>query len=297
MNVLILLPSTQSETTKPLIERIIGGGFSTSSCVPAFLSDTELLANLQTATHFVFILDTWCFTEPGFLFAAGYSLGGKHPVFLYNPGSLRIPAYFGQAVQSRDTDALITLLGEERILWKRKLEISEARAMLEAEDISLTTEALFRSISDGDTRVAELFFRAGFSPNLKDAKGVPLLSCAVRNRHRFFIPILLGRGAEINAVSGDRGNTALMDACADGDEDIARDLIGAGAEVDTKSKNGQTALILAVGKGNTRIASMLIEAGADPEVKDSLGMSAKKYAQLFNLTEVVRVIERTGSKA
>lgn len=297
MNVLILLPARQSESSALLIQQVKEGGFTSSSCVPAFLNDTQLLSCLRNATHFIFVLDSWCFTEPGFLFAAGYSLGGQYPVFLYNPGTLRIPAYFDQAKQGKAVEDILTILRDESILWNRKMEIQEARAKLEAAGISLTAEALFRSVAEGDTKVAELFFQAGFSPNMRDVKGVPLLSHAVRNRHRSFLPLLISMGADINAVSGDRGNTALMDACADGEEDIVRDLLAAGALVDVKSKNGQTALVLAVGKGNTNIASLLLASGADPEVTDNLGMSARKYAKLFNLVEVVRLIDASSSKA
>ena len=179
--------------------------------------------------------------------------------------------------------------GEKSKPWQRPGQSSRLR-------ISASLWNHFSGAFQKVTQGLQSFFHSRVFADSRDSKGVPLLSCAIRSRHRFFIPLLLGRDAEINVVSFDRGNTALMDACAEGDEGMVQDLLLAGAAVDTRSKNGQTALILAVGKGNSRVASMLLEYGADPEIRDNLGMSAKKYAELFRLTDVISVMDKRKAK-
>jgi hypothetical protein len=106
------------------------------------------------------------------------------------------------------------------------------------------------------------------------------------------VALLIEHGADIDAVSGDRGNTAVMDAAAEGDVAIVRSLIHAGADLDVRSKNNQTALILAVGRGLVDVAEALIEGGADVTPTDSLGMSARKYAELFQSSRILRLLER-----
>ena len=71
-------------------------------------------------------------------------------------------------------------------------------------------------------------------------------------------------------------------------------MISAGADLDIKSSAGQTALILAVGRKKEDIASLLIKAGASVSVTDTLGMSAEKYARLFNLFSVIKLIEEVS---
>ena len=132
--------------------------------------------------------------------------------------------------------------------------------------------------------------------DVRNTQGVPALCLAVRGLHRSLVAPLLAAGGEIDAVSGDRGNTALMDAAAEGSLEITGDLIQAGAKLDIRSKNGQTALILAVGQGSIDIAVRLIEAGADPLVSDSLGMSAYAYAKLFKQQKILDLIDSRGKE-
>jgi ankyrin repeat protein len=121
--------------------------------------------------------------------------------------------------------------------------------MLEKRGIPFTPEGFAQTVSDGDRRDIRLFLKTDMPVTIRNSRGVPLLNLAVRNGHRAVIPLLLSRGADIDAVSQDRENTALMDAAARGDQDIISDLLEAGAKTDFQSKNGQTALVLAIGGG------------------------------------------------
>jgi len=115
---------------------------------------------------------------------------------------------------------------------------------------------------------------------------------AIRSGHINIAAMLIDKGADINTISGDRGNTSLMDAAAEADIEILTKLLDAGAELNLKSKSGQTALVLAVGRHAEDAAIALISAGADINIKDDLGMTAKKYAELFKMERVLELINK-----
>jgi ankyrin repeat protein len=65
--------------------------------------------------------------------------------------------------------------------------------------------------------------------------------------------------------------TALMIAAAEGYEQMASDLIKAGAEIDAVDVNKDTALHYASQFKNPRLVELLLEAGANPNLKDKFG--------------------------
>lgn len=65
--------------------------------------------------------------------------------------------------------------------------------------------------------------------------------------------------------------TALMIAAANGFEEMASDLIKAGAEIDAVDVNKDTALHYAAQFKNPRLIELLLQAGANPNLKDKFG--------------------------
>lgn len=229
------------------------------------------------------------------VFASGYAIGRKLPVVLFMKERYKLPEFLKAVPATSKLRLLTGLLREELDKSEYAAIRKEAEKILKKMGISFTVESFIQVVREGEIGAAEQFLRAGFSPDLRDNNGVPLICIATRNKHRAIVERLLQKGADKNAVSDDRGNTALMDAAAEKDIDILKDLIEAGADLNIKSKSGQNALILAVGQQAEDIASLLIKAGAAVDEKDNLGMSAKKYAELFKLSKVLELIEKVSA--
>lgn len=149
-----------------------------------------------------------------------------------------------------------------------------------------------RYIEKWKKKICQCYLDAGMSVNSRDSDGTPMLNIASRCDNLTAVKWLVSHGAEINAVSKDRGYSAIMDAVWRGNLEITKYLVKQGAELNTISKEGQTMLILAVGADRTEIVQLLAENGADPDIADSMGMSAYGYASLFKKTEILSILEK-----
>ena len=166
-----------------------------------------------------------------------------------------------------------------------------AKKELMIRGIPFTADCFGQYLAKNKTEICNLFIEAEIDPNARDDFGTPILNLAVRNDNEYFVKKLLDAGAEINAVSEDRGYTAVMDAVWRGNYDITKLLIEKGAELNTISKEGQSNLVLAVGADRIKICEILAKNGADPDIKDQMGMSAYGYASLFKKTELVEILK------
>src|SRR5690242_10871429 len=87
---------------------------------------------------------------------------------------------------------------------------------------------------------------------------------AAMNRDRAALTSLLGHGADVNQAQGD-GMTALHWAAFNGDVEMARLLLKAGANVRAHGRiDATTPLSLAARDGNPSMVKLLLDAGADP---------------------------------
>ncbi len=249
--------------------------------------DRELLEAVREASHLLILVRSEILSRKTSAFVLGFSMGKGIPLFLFLLEQVPLPDIDSYVFRSEDPESVISYFTDEKKIWTEKKRKEDARSMLVAMGLGVSTESLARITADGEIVPLRYFLEAGFSPDVRDAKGVPLLCLAVRNDHKSAVELLLDHGADINAVSQDRGNTPLMDASAAQNLELMKYLIDAGAMLDICSRNGQTALILTVGQKAVEASEILIKAGADSSISDALGMSARKYAELFGLKELL----------
>ncbi len=92
--------------------------------------------------------------------------------------------------------------------------------------------------------------------------------------------------------------TALMDAVWQENEEMVRNLIDGGADVDAKDNDGRTALIYATEKGGYRrneIIQLLLDRGADINAKDKDGRTALMEAVWQENEEIVQLLLNSGA--
>ena len=133
-------------------------------------------------------------------------------------------------------------------------------------------QLLVRALAEGAAIDYRPTMPAAFSPMfVRDYQGITALGAAVINHHEAAVSALLAAGANVDAcgqVRGDEtgGGTPLNDVSSTGHVGIARTLLAAGAQVDTRNNNGYTPLIHAALQGDFDMVKLLVEAGADVNV-------------------------------
>jgi len=256
------------------------------------LSGTEIEYNFASITHCTVYVTSDCIDRTWLRFVSGYCMGRAVPTVLYLGAALDeiIPPFLDSFPRLDTSQALQRHLKREKHVHDATVRIENARGELSAAGIAVTEEEFGRTVAEGNSTAVEHFLHTGLSPNSTDARGVPLLTLAIRNRQYQLILRLLEAGASPNAVSADRGNSALSEAAVIGDQEMVETLIKAGADLNVQSKNGQTALMMAIGEGYTEIARFLLDNGAKTDAVDQLGMTAYKYAKLFKHHEIAELM-------
>jgi ankyrin repeat protein len=134
--------------------------------------------------------------------------------------------------------------------------------------------------------------------NAKDGNGDTGLIIAIRNGDQDWTGFLLQKGADPN-LAGSNGDTPLITAARAGFDEAADWLIGLGADVDDTNKAGETPLIIAVQQRDVRLVRLLLDHGANPDHTDAAaGYSARDYATRDpRAREILQMIDQKKPKA
>jgi quinoprotein dehydrogenase-associated probable ABC transporter substrate-binding protein len=139
----------------------------------------------------------------------------------------------------------------------------------------------------------ELLAKRGAELNRPNAQGYTPLEFAIGDDKLFAAKALIDAGADVNTANGSQKVTPLMLVAsklspqarathlAHGPTpiDIARLLIGHGANVNAKSASGVTPLMVAAGANNGPMIGLLLASGADAKAKDNVGKTALDIAR------------------
>jgi uncharacterized protein len=226
------------------------------------------------------------------IYIKGFCVGRNIPLYCAGTGTAQWCGKKSGVYFFPDLGNLESYIRKEYSALKRVHDSREAYCYLFAHGIPFTPDSFARFIAKDNRTTCSKYITAGMDVNSRTTEGVPMLNIAARNDQKDCAGWLLEIGADINAVSADRGYTAVMDAVWRGNKDITELLVNKGAALNIVNKEGQTMLILAVGAGRKDICLLLAEHGESPDIKDSMGMSAYGYAKLFRRDDIVQVLEK-----
>ena len=151
----------------------------------------------------------------------------------------------------------------------------------------------------GRTPIVGLLLDAGADPETKDRLGRTALIHAVEAGETEVARRLLGAGAQVDVEGGKYpGMTPLFYATQAGDLELLPVLLEAGADPDVPGGRYQlTPLMFAAWTGNVAIVRLLLEAGADPGIRNFRGETATSLASRGDHSEIVRLLSEAAAKA
>lgn len=137
---------------------------------------------------------------------------------------------------------------------KKKTNVKEngKASKLKEEDRLLVKEVGPKG--QGREEEIERLLDAGGNPDCESTEGVPLVVLATVNKHLDCITTLVNAGANVNAKTQSKGNTALHEAVSQGGAKYVDALLGLGAKANVKNDSGQTPYDLAMSSGHESIA-------------------------------------------
>jgi hypothetical protein len=253
---------------------------------------SDIVDSVASATHAIVLEahETLSYGIPHFF--TGYLVGKNVPLFFTGslPSEVRMLTEIRAPFDS--VSALIKAINADFPSFVAREKKQSARDALLEEGVPFSPDFFAFHIAANNARLCRLFAAAGLDVNSRDAAGTPMLCMAARHNRKELLEWLLAEGADVNAVSKDRGYTAVMDAVWSASTAIVKILVTKNPDLNVISRDGQPALVLAVGTGNEEICRLLVENGADPTIKDAMGLSAVEYARLFKKPAITAMLEK-----
>ncbi len=155
-------------------------------------------------------------------------------------------------------------------------------------------------VADAAMHKAQTAVRAllkdGADVNDAQGDGMTALHWAASNGDLELTRMLLYAGANVRATTRLNAYTALFLASREGHAPIVQALLEAGADARAVSSSGSTPLMLAAASGNVEAVGLLLDAGADLQRKEEArGQTALMFAAAYNRVESVRLLASRGA--
>ena len=132
----------------------------------------------------------------------------------------------------------------------------------------------------------------GGDPDRQFSQGRTLLMMAVIRNDKEMIERLLSLDVYADVdIPDEDSNTPLIVACRKGYADIVKQLIKAGAQVNSQNKDGTSALMICAYYGYGDIAMVVLKAGADLALKDKEMATFVDYAKRKNHEDMIALIK------
>lgn len=171
---------------------------------------------------------------------------------------------------------------------------------------SNTVEALLAGGAQTEARITRDFYHDSDYPYPKQYRrgrdrygyftaGQTALHLAARNGEGEILKILLVAGAQIEAEDTIR-NKPLHRAAESGHLETVKVLLAGGAEMEAVDDWGRTPLLKAVQDGDSQVLKELLTAGANAETVNLIGWTALHNAAAFGETEIVQILLSAGVK-
>ena len=147
-----------------------------------------------------------------------------------------------------------------------------------------------------DGEAVRTLLKGGADVNAAQGDGMTALHWAARNGDVELTRVLLFAGANVKASTRLGGYTPLLLAAQQGHAAVIAALITAGAEVKAANALGTTPLMLAAASGDAQTVTMLVENGAEIEAREkTFGQTPLMFAAAANRPDAIAALIKAGA--
>lgn len=180
------------------------------------------------------------------------------------------------------------------ILWIAKNEgFNEIADLLEksgAKSVDDSVVEITKAIKESDATKVTQLLNNGVDPNSLSGEGYPLLTYSIMLNNLEVTGLLLDRGANPNKTEEKAFMTPLMRAAFEGNMEIVKTLVEAGADVNATNFLGETALMKAVNYDSADVVEYLLSKGANPNLQDNQGKTASDLAMDYGSQQTSNIL-------
>lgn len=192
-------------------------------------------------------------------------------------------------MKARETLRLVLAL--LLLLWSGAVT---ARTLTEDE------RALIAATERNDVETARRLIAAGTSVNAQDEKRDSAFLLAGARGRLEILKLTLKAGADLESTNR-YGGTALIPACHYGHVETVRELLKTAIDVNHVNRLGWTALLETVilgdgGPAHIEIARLLVGRGADVNLSDNQGVTPLGHARQRAQHEIASILEAAGAR-
>lgn len=162
---------------------------------------------------------------------------------------------------------------------------------------SVPVSPLSLAIDQKDRNLFNLLIERGANPNLLPPIITTELISALRASNRQMALELIAKGAKVEVVTQNEGESALMIAAQKGYLDVLKRILGAGVDVNTRSRNGETALMRAAQYGHLDVVQALINSGANVRQRNQNGQTAMDMVAYQNRQAILKSLRSALSRS
>ncbi|KAJ5930996.1 HET-domain-containing protein [Penicillium verhagenii] len=183
--------------------------------------------------------------------------------------------------------------GDEELVW---LLLTRSDVNIEARADRFDPTPLECAIENGKLELVKTLLRRGARSDVKSMEFQSLLLLALRNGHEAVVKLFLDRGADIELNDDQRQKILFMAGSSGNLEDTVNLVLDRGAEIDAKNVNGQTPLIIATENGNENIVKLLLDRGAKIDAKGDFDRSPLHFAAEKANENIVKLLLDKGAE-